>query len=223
VNPQLWWYVARAGGIVGWVLLAASVAWGLLLSTRLFGRSPSPAWVLDLHRWLGALAVVFTGVHLAGLVADSYAHFGPADLFVPLASAWRPGAVAWGVVGLYLLLAVEVTSIARASIPAVWWRRIHRSSFALFVVVTIHGAAAGTDASNVGYVVVGTLLCASTLFLTLVRVLTVGSPRRSARAASPGAVVDLHAISTRRPAPLHDASLSSRAWSPTREPSARSR
>jgi hypothetical protein len=222
MNPQLWWYVARAGGIVAWVLLAASVAWGLLLSTRLLGRRPSPAWVLDLHRWLGALAVVFTGVHLAGLVADSYVHFAAAEVLVPFASDWRPGAVAWGVIGLDLLVAVEATSLARARIPTTWWRRIHRSSFGLFVVVTIHGATAGTDASNVGYVVVGVVLCTATVFLTFVRVLTAGSARRPAR-PDPGRVVDLHAISTPRRASLHDASLSSRAWSSHREPSARSR
>ena len=77
---------------------------GTALSGRL-SRRPRPAWVLDLHRFLGVLAVVFAGVHLLGLVADSYVHFGPAELFVPLASSWRPGPVAWGVVALYLLLA----------------------------------------------------------------------------------------------------------------------
>ena len=32
---QVWWYSARASGIVAWVLLAASVVWGLILSTKL--------------------------------------------------------------------------------------------------------------------------------------------------------------------------------------------
>jgi hypothetical protein len=87
VNEQIWWHVARAGGIVAWLLLALSVAWGLLLSTKLLGRRPTPAWLLSLHRMLGALAVVFTVVHVTGLVADSYVHFGPSDVLVPLASA----------------------------------------------------------------------------------------------------------------------------------------
>ena len=42
---------------------------------------------------------------------------GPAELFVPLASAWKPGAVAWGVVALYLLLAIEITSLLQRRIP----------------------------------------------------------------------------------------------------------
>lgn len=43
-----------------WVLLAASVFWGVALSSRLLGKKPEPNWMLDLHRFLGGLAVVFS-------------------------------------------------------------------------------------------------------------------------------------------------------------------
>lgn len=172
MNQQLWWHVARAGGIVAWVLLATAVAWGLLLSTRLLGRRPTPAWLLSLHRMLGALAVVFTAVHVAGLVADSYVHFGAAEVLVPFASDWRPGAVAWGVVGLYLLLAVEVTSLLMRRLPRRVWRWVHRSSFVLFFVASVHGATAGTDASNALYRWTSVALVTAAMFLTLVRILT---------------------------------------------------
>ena len=56
VTSQLWWYTARAGGIVAWALLAASVVWGLLLSTRVRPGGVAPSWILDLHRFLGGLA-----------------------------------------------------------------------------------------------------------------------------------------------------------------------
>ena len=72
LDPRTWWFVARASGLVAWGLLALAVIWGLALSTKTFGRNPKPAWLLDLHRHLGGLAVVFTGVHLVGLVADNY-------------------------------------------------------------------------------------------------------------------------------------------------------
>ena len=85
---KLWWYVARASGIVAWVMLAIAVIWGILVATRILGRKPRPAWVLDLHRWLGGLSVTFTGVHLVGLVADDYVEFGMRELFVPFASEW---------------------------------------------------------------------------------------------------------------------------------------
>ena len=61
---------------------------------RALGDKPKAPWLLDLHRHLGGLTVLFTGLHMAALVADSYAQFGLADLLVPFASEWRPGAVA---------------------------------------------------------------------------------------------------------------------------------
>ena len=148
MSEHLWWYVARSGGIVAWALLAASVLWGLALSTKALGKRPHPSWLLDLHRFLGGLALVFTGVHVGALVLDSYLSFGLMQLLVPFTSSYRPGAVAWGVVGLYLLLAVEVTSLLRRRIPKHIWRRVHLASFGLFAMTTLHGLQAGTDGGS---------------------------------------------------------------------------
>src|SRR5688572_18628698 len=90
VNEKLAWYVARSSGIVALVLLVASLTWGVLLATRVLRPHDRPAWLLDLHRWLGGLALAMTGLHLAGLWLDGYVHFGPAELFVPGASGYRP-------------------------------------------------------------------------------------------------------------------------------------
>jgi sulfoxide reductase heme-binding subunit YedZ len=147
---HLAWYTARSAGLVSWLLLTASVAWGLGLSGRMFRGPalPRPAWVLDLHRYLGGLATAFTAVHVAAVVADTYVHFGLADVLVPFASSWRTGAVAWGVVGLWLLVAVQGTSLARKHLPRALWRRVHYLSLPLFLVATLHGLRAGTDARS---------------------------------------------------------------------------
>jgi predicted ferric reductase len=145
---QLFWYTARASGIVAWALLGASVIWGLWLSGRVRPLGARPAWILDLHRFLGGLATVFVGVHVASILLDSYTSFGPTDALVPFASSWHPVAVAWGVIALYLLLAVELTSLARHRLPQRLWRTVHVASLPLFVLSTIHDVAAGTDASN---------------------------------------------------------------------------
>jgi len=170
VNGRLWWYVARAGGIVSWALLAASVAWGLALSSRVFGRRPRPAWLLDLHRFLGGLAGVFTAVHVAAIMLDSYVAFGLTDVLVPLTSKWHPVAVAWGVVGLYLLVAVELTSLARRWLPRRLWRAVHFASFPLFLTATVHGLSAGTDAHGPAVFVGVTAVVAVTVCLVAVRV-----------------------------------------------------
>ncbi len=166
---QLWWYVARSAGIVSWGLLAASVLWGLALSTKVFGKRPRPNWLLDLHQWLGTLTMVFIGVHIAGLVLDNYTHFGLSDVLVPFASDWDPSAVAWGVVAFYLLLAVEGTALARRWLPKKVWRSVHYLSFPVFVLATVHGVAAGTDATTTFAVATVVVVVAMVAMLSFVR------------------------------------------------------
>ena len=144
LDPRVTWYLARAAGLVTWALCAASILWGLALSTRIRRRG-LPAWLFDLHTFLGGAALVFCAIHLAALAADDYVSFGPAELFVPMVSTWKPGAVAWGIVAADLLLAVEVTSLLRRVLPRKLWRSVHLSSAALFVAGTVHGITAGTD------------------------------------------------------------------------------
>lgn len=141
------WLVARSSGVVAWALVVASAAWGLLLASRVLGRKASPAWLLSLHRFLGALAVVFTAVHVAGIVADEYVDFGLTDVLVPFASSWEPLAVALGIIGMYLLAAVQVTSMLRTHMSQTAWRRVHLLSYALFATTTVHALMAGTDAN----------------------------------------------------------------------------
>jgi len=165
------WYVARASGLVGWGLLAAATLWGLALSTKVLGKRPRPNWILDLHRWLGGLALIFTGVHVISLLFDTYVHFGLASLLVPLASKWHPVAVAWGVVSLYLLLAVELTSLARARLSKNVWRRVHFASFLLFVTSTVHGLTAGTDTKTAMAKVAAGVVASVFVGLTTARIL----------------------------------------------------
>jgi DMSO/TMAO reductase YedYZ heme-binding membrane subunit len=178
MSTQVWWYVARATGMVAWALLAATVVWGLVLTTRLAGRKPAPAWLLDLHRFLGGLAVAFTALHLAGLLADGYVSFDLVDILVPGAAPWKPGAVALGVVSLYLLAAVEATSLAMRHIPRRRWHAVHLSSYVLFWSATFHFLLAGTDAGHPLARVAIDVVAALVVFLTLVRIL---SPRARPR------------------------------------------
>ena len=184
MNPKVWWYLARGAGLTSWALAAVTLGCGLLLSTRSFAKRPRPAWMLDFHRTLGGLTVAFVGVHMVGLFADGYVHFGPAQLLIPLASTWRPGAVAWGIVALYLLIAIEVTSLWRRHLPASWWRRLHVVSIAVFPLGTIHALTAGTDAGPLfRKVVLG--VTALVVFLWGVRLIAPRWPAGRARVPAP--------------------------------------
>lgn len=177
MNEQAWWYLTRASGIVAWVLLTAAVLFGLIFRTKVGAAPAKPPWWLDLHRFLGGLATVFTGVHLATLVADSYARFTVVDLVVPGASDWEPGSVAYGVIALWLLAAVEATSLLQKKLPRRLWRWTHLTSYPLFWLATFHFLAAGTDAQSRPAVVVVVAASAAVLFFTAARALI--PPRRS--------------------------------------------
>jgi DMSO/TMAO reductase YedYZ heme-binding membrane subunit len=142
---RITWYVARASGFVSWGLLLAGMVWGVLLATRALGRRPTPAWILSLHRFLGALAVAFVGVHVGAILVDSYTNFSVVNVLVPFTGTWHPTAVAFGIVSMYLLLAVEITSLVRDRMSAKAWRAVHMLSYFLFAAATIHMVTAGTD------------------------------------------------------------------------------
>ncbi|MFN8050002.1 MAG: ferric reductase-like transmembrane domain-containing protein [Acidimicrobiales bacterium] len=182
---HLWWYAARSGGFVAWGLLSASVIWGLMLSGKVRPGKVRPNWMLDLHRFLGGLACAFTAVHVLTIMADSYTSFGPTDVLVPFVSSWKPGAVAWGVVGLYLLAAVELTSLLKKHIPLRIWKRVHVLSLPLFAMATTHLLTAGTDAGNhLVTFVVGSVTTA-VVGLTAWRVATLGRKSAPKRTGGP--------------------------------------
>jgi predicted ferric reductase len=149
MDSRMVWYVARAAGVVTWGLLVASMVWGLLYATRVLGRRVAAWWLLGVHRFLGALAVVFLGVHVVMLLFDDFVPFTVRDVLVPFAGPWHPVAVGWGQIAMYVFLAVELTSLAKASLPYTVWRVVHLGSYPVFALATVHALASGTDTAAV--------------------------------------------------------------------------
>ncbi len=188
MSEQIWWYIARSGGIVALALSGLSVIWGLLVGTKLLQGRPGPRWLLDLHKWLGGSAVVFTIIHVGALMLDPFVSFGLFDVLIPGASSWNPAAVAWGVVSGWLLIAVQVTSLLMKRIPKRLWKLVHMTSYGMLWTGVLHGARAGTDSGDPLYVVGVALMVLTVVFLTAYRILTArrGS-RRSIDSAEPRA------------------------------------
>jgi DMSO/TMAO reductase YedYZ heme-binding membrane subunit len=189
-----WWYAARAGGIVSWALLAASVGWGLGLASHLFKGRGRPARMQDIHGYLGTLACVFVAVHVVGILADGWISFGLADVFVPFAADWHPLATAAGVVAFWLLVAVQLTSLARNRLPHQLWRRVHWASYALFGLATLHGLSTGSDTAG-AVTAIAAFVVAALSGATAVRVM-VRRDEAAAKAASPRQVLPIVARPT---------------------------
>ncbi len=171
MNPQTWWYLARASGLVAWVLLVASLVMGILLATRALKPADRPAWLLAVHRSLSAGAICAVALHLAALVADSYVYFGWMEIFVPGSSGWKTSAVTVGVFAFYLLLAVQLTSLFMRRIPRRLWHWVHLTSYVMVWSVTVHAGMAGTDATNRVYQVVALALTIVAVAAAVLRIL----------------------------------------------------
>lgn len=178
VTAKLSWYVARSSGIVAWATVTASILWGLALSSRLVRKRGVPAWLLDLHRYLGTLSLVFVLIHLGGLWADNFVYFGPSELFVPMKSPWKTGAVAWGIVAFYFLAAIQISSWLMRYMKRRIWHAIHLSSIGLWITATVHTFLAGQDRHNTllqWFVVASTILVVQ---LTVFRLITLRSAQK---------------------------------------------
>jgi len=142
---NLAWYIARAGGMVAFGLLTASVLLGIVLA----GRKALPRWprfaVEDVHRFVGMLTWTFIGVHVAGLLVDTYIGFTLREVLIPFTSSYRPAATAAGIVGAELLAAIGITNQLKDRIPHSFWRRTHYLNFAVWALSLVHGITAGTD------------------------------------------------------------------------------
>lgn len=201
---HLWWYVTRASALVAWITLTLAVLWGVLLSTRIPRTIADPAWLQDMHRWLGGTALIMTGLHMFSLVLDSWSRFSLTAVLVPLSAAYRPWPVALGVVAFYLLLAVYGSSLLRARMSPRWWTRLHYGSYAAVVLVSFHAGWSGTDAGTWGYRLTALILVVSTMAAVLTRVLrgvdrppaSRRTPRRPRSAPQPMTVDATHLLAS---------------------------
>lgn len=181
------WWISRATGMVASMLLVASVVWGVLYATRALKPIDRPAWLLAIHRWVSALACIGVVIHIAALVGDNYLHFGWKEIFVPMGSGWKPGPVTLGVVAMYLLILVQVTSLTMKRLPRSAWKLIHYTSYAAVWLTSVHGALAGTDVSNRLYQAVAMFLTVITVAVAIVRVVMGTTRQQRARRAAAAA------------------------------------
>lgn len=155
------WDVARAGGFTAYTLLTLSVAIGLALTLHW----QTPRWPRlinsELHNFITLLALIFTGVHVLAVWLDPFTSFGWNEVFIPFASHYRPLWMAFGIVALYLGLAIGLSTWLRPYIGYKWWRRLHVLTLLLFALVAVHGIATGSDTRTWW----GALLYASSILL----------------------------------------------------------
>jgi predicted ferric reductase len=187
------WDVARAGGFTAYVLLTLAVVVGLALSTQIQSPSRWPRLLnSELHNFLTLLSTIFLGVHVLTVWIDPFTHFGWKEVLIPLASHYRPEWMALGIVGLYLGIAIGISTLLRKRIGYSWWRRLHVLTLGIFALTALHGIGTGSDTQTwwalgiylVSIALVGALLCWRVLSSKVKRKHAPARPVTPARALS---------------------------------------
>jgi len=143
---QILWFAARGAGIVSLLLATAVVCLGLLTAVR-FERSGWPRFLtVELHRSIALISVIFVAIHVVAAVLDPFTSLGILAAIVPLASSYRPLDVAFGIISVYLVLAVLLSSLIRDRLNQRAWRAIHWLAYAAWPMAVLHSITAGSDA-----------------------------------------------------------------------------
>ncbi|MFL7837451.1 MAG: hypothetical protein ACK2T4_00080 [Candidatus Promineifilaceae bacterium] len=170
-GSQAYWYIARAGGVVAYLLLWLATCWGILMSSKLIKGYINIATAFALHEFLPILGVIFAAIHALVLLGDSFIGFNIQQILIPFTSSYKPGWTGLGSLAFYLFLAIIISFYVRKQIGQKSWRLFHYISFLAFLFALLHGLMAGTDSGTLAmralYIVTGGI----TLFLIYYRVL----------------------------------------------------
>jgi predicted ferric reductase len=145
---NLAWYAERLVGFLAYFALAASVLYGLLLSTKILDTLAQRAVTFALHQDLAAVGLGLAAIHGALLGLDHTMPFSLAEIALPFAAPYRPLWVGVGQLAFYLTFAVVASFYLRRRIGQRAWRLLHYATFLAFLGATAHGLAAGTDSST---------------------------------------------------------------------------
>ncbi|MEJ2210307.1 MAG: hypothetical protein P8129_14910 [Anaerolineae bacterium] len=163
------WFVSRAAGVAGYVLLWASTAWGIMISSKAVKEHVSGAVAITLHNVTSWLAVGLSAVHALALLGDRIVPFSLGGVLLPFTANYQPLLTGLGSLSLYIGLLVMLSFYYSKQLGYRTWRAIHALSYLMFVAVTVHGVLLGTDSSTLVMQIVYALAASSVLFLTLFR------------------------------------------------------
>jgi sulfoxide reductase heme-binding subunit YedZ len=146
MSNRYFWYMERSAGFTAYELLATTVILGVSSSSGIWDRLKLRKLVTQLHQFSSILILPFVVLHLWGLHEDSTIPFPWQHLFVPFLSTYHPLTTSFGILALYGVVILLLSSYWRDKLSPNVWRGIHYSSFPIFLIVTIHGLFTGTDA-----------------------------------------------------------------------------
>ncbi len=141
------WIFERTFAFLAYGAVAASVIYGLLLSTKILDAIAHRPITFTLHQDLASVGLGLAAIHGMLLALDKSVPFSVAQIAVPGLAPYAPMWVAAGQVAFYLMAAVIASFYLRRHIGQRAWRLFHYLTFFAFIGSTAHGLGAGTDSA----------------------------------------------------------------------------
>jgi sulfoxide reductase heme-binding subunit YedZ len=184
-GSQAYWYLARAGGVIAYLLLWLATCWGIMMSSKVLKGYMNFARAYSLHEFLPMLGVVFAAIHALVLLGDTYIGFSVQQLLIPFSSSYKPLWTGLGSLAFYMFLALIFSSYLRKRIGQRSWRAFHYTSYLAFLLVLVHGLMAGSDSGSLGMRALYSATGGISLFLVFYRMLAHAPKQARERAGRP--------------------------------------
>lgn len=166
IAPHLFWITSRAAGGAALLLASASIAVGLMMSSK--RPDANKRDLRAIHEALSLTTLAMVALHGLALLGDSYLNPGPAGIAIPFVGFYRPLWTALGIVAGYGLATLGLTYYLRDRIGAARWRRLHRLTAVFWLLAVAHTIGAGSDAAEWWFLLLsGALVVPAALLLTL--------------------------------------------------------
>lgn len=144
--PHIFWITSRAAGGAALLLASASVALGLMMSSK--RRSANKRDFRAIHEALSLTTLAMVALHGLSLLGDSFLNPGLGGITIPFVGAYRPLWTGIGIIAGYGLAVLGLTYYFRDRIGAVRWRRAHRLTAVFWLLAIGHTIGAGSDAAQ---------------------------------------------------------------------------
>lgn len=149
------WFVIRAAGLTAMALLVSVVLMGIGMVTGLTYRFVEPLRAWAIHRAMSFALMAAVAVHVGFLLIDKFAPYTLANILVPFSVHYEHSSFfglhagslynAAGIVAMYLLLLVLISSLVIIESRKRTWRWLHFLSYVLMGLLFFHALFLGTD------------------------------------------------------------------------------
>jgi sulfoxide reductase heme-binding subunit YedZ len=150
--PHLFWITSRAAGGAALLLASASVALGLVMSSK--RKGPNKRDLRALHEALSLTTLAMVALHGLALLGDAFLDPGLTGIAVPFASGYRPLWTGLGIIAGYGLAALGLSYYFRDRIGAGRWRRLHQLTAVFWLLAVVHTIGAGSDTGQIWFLAV---------------------------------------------------------------------